>query len=134
MARGLSPDCRHIPDGGGGSAGPLPGRRLRLLSLPKIDALCEFDGVVSDRIKTYLMRNARAASLHSSISMGKGPWRYNDELVSKILLECTNFHARQHPYIHSNAIKFYQDGYPPTRSRRQKDTITSFNEIGLLPG
>ena len=74
----------------------------------------EFDGEVSDRIKTYLMRNARTASLHSSISMGKGPWHYNDPLVSEILLECANLHARLHPYIHSNAIKFYRDGYPHT--------------------
>jgi alpha-glucosidase (family GH31 glycosyl hydrolase) len=74
----------------------------------------EFDGEVSDRIKTYLMRNARTASLHSSISMGKGPWHYNDELVSQILLECAKLHARLHPTIHSNAIKFYQDGYPHT--------------------
>ncbi len=74
----------------------------------------EFDGEVSDRIKTYLMRNARTASLHSSISMGKGPWHYNDAQVSEVLLECARLHARLHPYIHSNAIKFFHDGYPHT--------------------
>lgn len=74
----------------------------------------DFDGEVSGRIKTYLMRNARTASLHSSISMGKGPWHYKDTLVSQVLLESAQLHARLHPYIHSNAIKFYRDGYPHT--------------------
>jgi alpha-glucosidase (family GH31 glycosyl hydrolase) len=73
-----------------------------------------FDGEVSNRIKTYLMRNARIASLHPSMSMGKGPWNYNDQQVSKILLESAQLHARLHPYIYSNAIKFYHDGYPHT--------------------
>jgi alpha-glucosidase (family GH31 glycosyl hydrolase) len=73
-----------------------------------------FDGDVSDRIKTYLMRNARIASLHPSMSMGKGPWNFKDEQVSGILLESAQLHARLHPYIYSNAIKFYEDGYPHT--------------------
>jgi alpha-glucosidase (family GH31 glycosyl hydrolase) len=73
-----------------------------------------FDGDVSDRIKTYLMRNARIASLHPSMSMGKGPWNYQDRQVSRILLESAQLHARLHPYIYSNAIKFYQNGYPHT--------------------
>lgn len=73
-----------------------------------------FDGEVSNRIKTYLMRNARIASLHPSMSMGKGPWNYKDKQVSKILLESAQLHARLHPYIFSNAIKFYHDGYPHT--------------------
>jgi alpha-glucosidase (family GH31 glycosyl hydrolase) len=74
----------------------------------------DFDGEVSDRIKTYLMRNARMASLHSSMSMGKGPWHYNDSLVSEVLLESALLHARLHPYFYSNAIKFYEDGFPHT--------------------
>lgn len=74
----------------------------------------DFDGVVSDRIKTYLMRNARTASLHPSMSMGKGPWHYKDPLVSQVLLESAKLHARLHPYIYSNAIKFHRDGYPHT--------------------
>ncbi|MFT7035260.1 MAG: alpha-glucosidase (family GH31 glycosyl hydrolase) [Cyclobacteriaceae bacterium] len=73
-----------------------------------------FDGEVSSRIKTYLMRNARIASLHPSMSMGKGPWNYKDPQVSKVLLESTQLHARLHPYIYNNAIKFYHDGYPHT--------------------
>ena len=74
----------------------------------------DFDGEVSSRIKTYLMRNARTASLHSSISMGKGPWHYKDALVSQVLLDSAKLHARLHPYIHSNSIKFFRDGYPHT--------------------
>lgn len=74
----------------------------------------DFDGEVSSRIKIYLMRNARIASLHPSMSMGKGPWNYNDPQVSKILLESAELHARLHPYIYNNAIKFYHDGYPHT--------------------
>jgi alpha-glucosidase (family GH31 glycosyl hydrolase) len=73
-----------------------------------------FDGEVSNRIKTYLMRNARIASLHPSMSMGKGPWHFKDRQVSEILLESAQLHARLHPYIYSNAIKFYHDGYPHT--------------------
>jgi len=74
----------------------------------------EFDGEVSKRIKIYLMRNARIASLHPSMSMGKGPWNYKDSLVSEVLLETAQLHARLHPYFYNNAIKFYQDGYPHT--------------------
>ena len=74
----------------------------------------EFDGAVSNRIKIYLMRNARMASLHSSMSMGKGPWHYNDSQVSEVLLESALLHARLHPYFYSNAIRFYHDGYPHT--------------------
>jgi len=73
-----------------------------------------FDGEVSQRIKTYLMRNSRTASLHPGMSMGKGPWNYKDSLVSKVLLESARLHTRLHPYIYSNAIKFYHDGYPHT--------------------
>ena len=74
----------------------------------------KFDGEVSNRIKRYLMRNARTASLHVSMSMGKGPWNYNDAQVSTVLLESAQLHARLHPYIYSNAIKYYHDGYPHT--------------------
>ena len=74
----------------------------------------DFDGDVSNRIKTYMMRNARIASLHASMSMGKGPWHFNDEEMSRVLLECAQLHARLHPYIYSNAIKFFHDGYPYT--------------------
>lgn len=74
----------------------------------------DFEGEVSTRIKTYLMRNARIASLHPSMSMGKGPWNYKDSQVSEVLLESAQLHARLHPYFYSNAIKFYLDGYPHT--------------------
>ncbi|MCG6190492.1 glycoside hydrolase family 31 protein [Maribellus maritimus] len=74
----------------------------------------DFDGKVSSEIKTYLMRNARTAALHSAMSMGKGPWNYNDRQVSEVMLDCALLHARLHPYIYSNAIKFYHDGYPHT--------------------
>lgn len=73
-----------------------------------------FDGEVSTRIKTYLMRNARTASVHASMSMGKGPWHFKDRQVSEVLLESARMHARLHPYIYSNAIKFWRDGYPHT--------------------
>jgi len=74
----------------------------------------DFDGEVSKRIKTCLMRNARASSLHPGMSMGKGPWNFKDPQVSKVLLESAQLHARLHPYIYNNAIKFYNDGYPHT--------------------
>ena len=72
----------------------------------------DFDGIVSDRIKTYMMRNMRTASLHSAVSMGKGPWHFKDEKVSRVMLDAAKLHGRLQPYFYSQAIRFYHDGYP----------------------
>jgi len=57
----------------------------------------DFDGDVSPRIKTYMMRNARIASVHPSMSLGKGPWHFNDERVSAVVLASAQLHDRLHP-------------------------------------
>ena len=37
-------------------------------------------------MKTYMMRNAQWASLHSSMGMGQGPWTFGDPQVEKVML------------------------------------------------
>ena len=36
----------------------------------------QFDTTVTDRMKTYMMRNAQWAALHSSMGMGQPPWSF----------------------------------------------------------
>jgi alpha-glucosidase (family GH31 glycosyl hydrolase) len=73
-----------------------------------------FDSEVSEKVKKYLMRNAQWLSLHPSMAVGKGPWNYKDKLVEKTVLEAVLLHDRLFPYIYSQAIRFYHDGYPWT--------------------
>jgi alpha-glucosidase (family GH31 glycosyl hydrolase) len=72
----------------------------------------EFENEVSQRIKIYLMRNAQWASLHPSMSLGKGPWNYNDPKVESVILEAAKLHDRLHPYFYSQAVRFCNDGFP----------------------
>lgn len=74
----------------------------------------DFDGEVSPRIRMYMMRNAVAAALHPSMSMGKGPWHFKDERVSDTVLAAAKLHDRLLPYFFSQAYRFYTDGYPWT--------------------
>jgi len=71
-----------------------------------------FDGEVSTRIKRYMMRNAMWASVHPTMSVGKGPWHFKDPQVDSVILKAANLHDRLHPYIYSQAIRFYRDGFP----------------------
>ncbi len=73
-----------------------------------------FDLKVTPRMKTYMMRNAQWASVHPSMSMGQGPWTFNDRQVEKVMLAAAQLHDRLQPYIYSQAIRFYLDGYPWT--------------------
>ncbi|MGH9633077.1 MAG: hypothetical protein ACRD7E_32640, partial [Bryobacteraceae bacterium] len=73
-----------------------------------------FDVSVTPRMKTYIMRNAQWASVHPSMSMGQGPWTFEDEQVERVMLEAAQLHDRLHPYFFSQAIRFYRDGYPWT--------------------
>ena len=75
-----------------------------------------FDDEVSKRIKSYMMRISRWAALHSSMAMGKGPWHFNDEQVERIILGSAQLHDRLHPYIYSQALRFYHDGFPWTQA------------------
>jgi alpha-glucosidase (family GH31 glycosyl hydrolase) len=73
-----------------------------------------FDLKVTPRMRAYMMRNAQWASLHSSMSMGQGPWTFGDSQLEKVMLEAARLHDRLQPYLYSQAIRFYLDGYPST--------------------
>ena len=73
-----------------------------------------FDLKVTPRMRTYMMRNAQWASLHSSMSMGQGPWTFGDPQVEEVMLAAARLHDRLQPYIYSQAIRFYVEGYPAT--------------------
>lgn len=72
----------------------------------------DFDGDASPRIKKYMMRNAMWASVHPTMAMGKGPWHFRDAQVDSVMLKAARLHNRLHPYIYSQAIRFYHDGFP----------------------
>ena len=72
----------------------------------------DFDGEVSPRIKQYMMRNAMWASVHPTMAMGKGPWHFKDAQVDSVILKAARLHDRLQPYIYSQAIRFYKDGFP----------------------
>ena len=72
----------------------------------------DFDGEISPRIKQYMMRNAMWASVHPTMAMGKGPWHFKDAQVDSVILKAARLHDRLQPYIYSQAIRFYQDGFP----------------------
>jgi len=73
-----------------------------------------FDLKVTPKMKTYMMRNAQWAALHSSMSMGQGPWTFNDPIVSQVMLSAAKLHDRLQPYIYSQALRYYLEGYPWT--------------------
>ena len=73
-----------------------------------------FDLKVTPRMKTYMMRNAQWASLHSSMSMGQGPWTFGDKKLESVLLAAARLHDRLQPYIYSQAQRWYLEGYPWT--------------------
>lgn len=73
-----------------------------------------FDLKVTQRMQTYMMRNAQWASLHSSIGMGQGPWIFGSKQVESVMLNAAKLHDKLQPYIFSQAIRFYRDGYPWT--------------------
>jgi alpha-D-xyloside xylohydrolase len=65
-------------------------------------------------LKQYLMRYARYASVHPSMSVGYGPWNLNDEQVSRVMLESAQLHGRLHPYLYSAAVETHRTGFPHT--------------------
>jgi alpha-D-xyloside xylohydrolase len=60
-----------------------------------------------------MMRNARWASLHSSMGMGEPPWSFAKP-VGDVMLASAQMHDRLQPYLYSQAVHFSQDGYPWT--------------------
>jgi alpha-glucosidase (family GH31 glycosyl hydrolase) len=73
-----------------------------------------FDLKVTPKMKTYMMRNAQWAALHSSMSMGQGPWTFGDPKVEQVMLAAARLHDRLQPYLYTQAVRFYLDGYPWT--------------------
>jgi alpha-glucosidase (family GH31 glycosyl hydrolase) len=73
-----------------------------------------FDLKVTPRMRTYMMRNAQWAALHPSMSMGQGPWTFGDKKVETVMLAAARLHDRLQPYIYSQALRWYGDGYPWT--------------------
>ena len=73
-----------------------------------------FDLKVTPRMRTYMMRNAQWASVHCSMSMGQGPWTFGNHLVEKVMLQAAVLHDRLQPYLYSQAVRFYLEGYPWT--------------------
>ena len=71
-----------------------------------------FDLKVTPRMRTYMKRNAMWAALHPSMSMGQGPWTFGDPEVERVMLAAAKLHDRLQPYIYSQAVRFYLDGYP----------------------
>ena len=73
-----------------------------------------FDLKVTPRMRTYMMRNAQWAALHPSMSMGQGPWTFGDKRLEEVILAAAQLHDRLQPYLYSQAVRFYLDGYPWT--------------------
>ncbi|WP_035355616.1 TIM-barrel domain-containing protein [Edaphobacter aggregans] len=67
----------------------------------------------TQRMETYMQRNAMWASLHSSMGMGEPPWSFSNETAA-VMLKAAKLHERIAPYLFSNARRFFHDGYPWT--------------------
>ncbi len=76
----------------------------------------KFENEVSPRIKEYMMRISRWSALHCSMAMGKGPWHFKDPEMEKVVLESAKLHDRLQPYLYSQAVRFYHDGFPWTQT------------------
>jgi len=63
------------------------------------------------RMETYMMRNARWASLHSSMSMGEPPWSFQQQ-TAQVMLQAAQLHDRLQPYLYAMGVRASQDGYP----------------------
>lgn len=62
--------------------------------------------------KQYMMRYARYASVNPSMSVGYGPWNFEDEQVNQVVLESARLHERLLPYIYDAALDAYETGFP----------------------
>jgi alpha-glucosidase (family GH31 glycosyl hydrolase) len=65
------------------------------------------------QMETYMQRNAMWAALHSSMGMGEPPWSFSAPTAA-IMLKSAKLHERIAPYLFSNALRFFNDGYPWT--------------------
>lgn len=67
-----------------------------------------------DVLAQYLMRYARYASVHPSMSVGYGPWNVADPRVLEVVRDSAVLHDRLHPYIYSAAVDTHRTGFPYT--------------------
>jgi hypothetical protein len=67
-----------------------------------------------DVLAQYLMRYARYASVHPSMSVGYGPWNVAAPRVLDVVRDSAVLHDRLHPYIYSAAIDTHRSGFPYT--------------------
>jgi alpha-glucosidase (family GH31 glycosyl hydrolase) len=65
----------------------------------------------TQRMETYMMRNAQWASLHSSMAMGEPPWSFQTQ-TGQVMLGAAKLHQRLQPYLYALGIRASQDGYP----------------------
>lgn len=98
----------------------------------------DFDGEASPRICRYMMRNARMASLHATMAVGKGPWHFGNDKVTEVMVDAALDHDRFQPYLYSQAVRFYHDGYPwtmqPLPLAFVGDTATYYRENNITRG
>ena len=66
------------------------------------------------KLQTYIMRNAQYASVNPSMSMGIGPWNFQNDQVEQVMLKAARLHAQLHPYIYSAAVDAFETGFPYT--------------------
>lgn len=64
------------------------------------------------RVRFYMMRNAMWAALHPAMSFGQPPWAFQEPKVSEVMRKAAHLHDRLLPYIYSQAVRFYQEGFP----------------------
>jgi hypothetical protein len=104
--------------------GPLNGLTLAYSGYPYVYpdivggtiAATETEGkkLAPDVLAAYLMRFARYASVHPSMSVGYGPWNAADPRVLDVVRDSAVLHDRLLPYIYSAAIDTHTSGFPYT--------------------
>lgn len=72
----------------------------------------KFEKLDADTLATYLMRNARYASVNPSMSFGFGVWELNNPQVLEVTLDAAKTHHALQPYIYDAAMKAYKTGFP----------------------
>ncbi len=70
--------------------------------------------LTDSKLRAYIMRSAQYCSVNPSMSMGYGPWNFNDEQVEQVVLHAAQLHAQLQPYIYSAAVDACQSGFPWT--------------------
>jgi alpha-glucosidase (family GH31 glycosyl hydrolase) len=104
--------------------GPINGLTLAYSGFPYVYpdivggtiAATETEGkkLAPEVLSAYLMRYARYASVHPSMSVGYGPWNAADPRVLQVSRDSAVLHDRLVPYIYSAAMDTHRSGFPYT--------------------